>query len=400
VAVLAGPTAGIWRTDDGLVDEISSGVPCVHVPDPSPWLLVARLRRRIPSGGVWRILDRFLHVIMIGLDALSLPDPQAGWFPFAAFAGLRLARRFRPDVILVSGPPWSPMLVAKFLSRRLGIPLVLDYRDPWTHRLYPDFPPDTVPAALGLSGIRRRIASRLERGVLSHAAAIVTAHRAAMRGRDRFWVPNGYDPDDIPPPAEPEAEPATDRFTLTYAGGLFAWRDPRALFRAIDGLLEAGTIDGDRFRVRFFGSVAGVRSVIAPGSRLSRVVELHGYAPHAEVLRHLRDAGANLVLEGDLGGPNRHTPGKFYEVLAVGRPVLLLCPDGTTTRLARRVGCCWIAHPNDEEEIARQLELLYEAWNRGDELPGPPRDRLAFYDRTHQADRLSRFLERICLQRP
>jgi hypothetical protein len=100
----------------------------------------------------------------------------------------------------------------------------------------------------------------------------------------------------------------------------------------------------------------------------------------------------SFVLEAEQEGRNHHTPGKFYEVLQVGRPVLLLCPEGTTSHLARRIGGCWIAHPKDEAAIRMVVLDMIERWESGAPMPRVNTHRLRFYDRAHQANRYARFL--------
>ncbi|MBD3333950.1 MAG: hypothetical protein GF355_00355 [Candidatus Eisenbacteria bacterium] len=386
IAVLAGPAGGFKLEDATLWGEIPDQVPVRHVADPG---LSHRLRRspagRRPFG---RVPSRPLTAAQWLLFRLCLPDLSGAWFWPASREGRRLCRSFRPQIIFVSGPPWTPLLVARGLSRGCGAKLAVDYRDPWTVRYLP-------VAARGLS---RLLGPALERWVLREAGAVTFAHRAIIPGlrhwispaARRLWAPNGYDPEDFsggPGPAE-----AGNRFTLTYTGGFFSWRSPRVLFAVLEEMLRDGRLDPERFRLVLAGSVAGARRHIAPGGRLAAATRELGYLPHEESVRLLTRSTVNLLLEGELGGINRHTPGKFYELLYAGRPVLVLCPEGVTTQLARRAGGCWIAPPADPALIGRRLEELFSRWSRDEELSGPDRSRLRFYDRSHQAQRILRLL--------
>ena len=59
------------------------------------------------------------------------PDPQVLWMPAAWRAATHLLRRTQHDAIIASGPPFSSFLLGAALSRRSGLPLILDYRDEW-----------------------------------------------------------------------------------------------------------------------------------------------------------------------------------------------------------------------------------------------------------------------------
>jgi len=277
--------------------------------------------------------------------------------------------------------------VGAALSSLLGKPLVLDYRDPWTAS-YLELPS---------TWLRRLVNPRLERWVLGRAAAVVAAHRTIFRFLDRFpnqasrrlWVPNGYDPDDFS-----DAEvPASKQFTLTYMGSFFSRRrSPLALLETLEELLQAGVLDPSRFRLRVGGYVDLVRQLCKPGGYVAQVLRVEGYLTHRKSVRCLQESTVNWIL-CDRGEVNHYTPGKFYEVLHAGRPVLLLCPEGPTTRLARHAGGCWIVDPEDRPGIRRTLTEIYGAWMAGTLPRGPNSSR--FFDRSHQGKRLLRFLRSV-----
>jgi O-antigen/teichoic acid export membrane protein/glycosyltransferase involved in cell wall biosynthesis len=404
VAVLAGPARASPLTDPTLLAELPEEVRVVRAPDLGPLPLL----RRILEGRRWpRVADRMLVALVWLAQRLSVPDGAAGWILPAVLRGFLLAGRFRPTHLVATGPPWSTFVAGRALAGLLRLPLVLDYRDPWSATYLP------IPRR----GLGPRLAPATERWVLRGAAGVLAAHGAILErlrpwlppGLLRMWVPNGYDTEDFREAGTPldsgpgdasapqaghraEADPG-GLFTLTYTGGFFTWRTPETLLRVLDALVEEGRVDPRRFRLRVAGSARRLGALL--DGRLVGMVRMEGYVPHHVSVRLLRESTANLVMEGDLGERNLHTPGKFYEVVYARRPVLLLCPEGVTTRLARRVGGCLVAHPKDAEAIRGALLRLYEAWSRGESLPRPEPERIRFYDRAHQARRAMKFLERV-----
>ncbi|MBU1699398.1 MAG: oligosaccharide flippase family protein [Candidatus Eisenbacteria bacterium] len=391
IALLSAASKGVSLEDSSLLEEIPKDLMREEAPDPSLWPHIRRLRQQ------WKPARKipFINRILVGIQwlshFLSFPDSYAGWGLTGFWRGWSLCRRFRPDLILVTGPPWTPLIVGWLLSTISGRPLVIDYRDPWTKTYLPRTP----------KGLSRWMNPTLERKLLSHASGVVAAHRAVLRQLDpilpksipRLWVPNGYDCDDFP--AITASNGDSSQFTLTYTGGFFSWRNPRTLFTVLEDLLKEGKIDPARFRLCLAGSVEPALSHLSPGGYLAGRIDAKGYLPHRVSVGLLRKSTVNLVLEGELGGVNHHTPGKFYEVLAAERPVLLLCPPGTTTHLAGRSDGCHIAHPDDAVAIRNCLLNLYNDWIRGDLLRGPRREDFRFYDREHQARRWIRFLGTI-----
>ncbi len=61
------------------------------------------------------------------------PFDQYLWdVPGALKSGKKIIKKFKPDVIWVNADPWSGLLVGRILSKRTGIPWIVDMRDPWT----------------------------------------------------------------------------------------------------------------------------------------------------------------------------------------------------------------------------------------------------------------------------
>jgi glycosyltransferase involved in cell wall biosynthesis len=390
VTVISGPSDAVGFEDVSLLAELPTSVVHESVPDASPWLLVRRLREWLRPRAIPFFLDRVLVAVLWACSKVAV-DQQVGWLPTALWRGIRVVRRFRPNVLLVSGPPFSSFLVGALLCRLFRIPLVLDYRDPWLA------PPDFR----SVTGFSRWLNSHLERRIAPRSTGIVAAHRFILRevrslipdatndGPRFFWVPNGYDPEDF----EDAAEDAQHEFTISYAGSFYGTRSPEVFLQALDELLNEGFIDASRFRVRFSGQSGRAAGSYRSSSRLLEVVQMEPYRPHRESVRLLQQSTVNLVVVGPRAGPPRWVPAKLYENLFAGRPVLLLSPEGAATQLVRRAGGCWIAHPEDREAIKKVVKSLYGAWSTGRLVEKPDCARIRFFDRRHQARRYLGFLE-------
>lgn len=199
---------------------------------------------------------------------LLVPDPQILWQPAAQARLARLLVTSPPDVVFISGPPFSQFLLAPLARLRRGTAVVLDYRDEWsTYR--------TTYEMMG--GAAAKAGEHLERWLVHRAHAITTAtddFRDALLARfptiDPATVraiPNGYDPDDFP--ASMPAPPA-DRFRITYAGTIFKLTSPRGLLGAIRRLGELHPELTRLLDVRFLGRVVDTEADAFAGT------EVHG----------------------------------------------------------------------------------------------------------------------------
>ena len=138
---------------------------------------------------------------------------------------------WRPDVIVVSGPPFSAYLAGRRLARRWGVPWVADYRDLWTNSNYYICGP-----------IRRRMDRVVERWILRTVALTITVSEPLAEDLRRDFgvrcevVMNGYEADEFGPR---RAEPTTGLpLRLVYTGEIHVGRsDPASFLEAIGGLV-------------------------------------------------------------------------------------------------------------------------------------------------------------------
>jgi len=63
---------------------------------------------------------------LVGVGDIGL----RGFFGFRAALGC-LVKAQRVDAVLITGSPFYPMLLARHVRERLGIPVILDFQDPW-----------------------------------------------------------------------------------------------------------------------------------------------------------------------------------------------------------------------------------------------------------------------------
>lgn len=314
-------------------------------------------------------------------DLLSCPDEHIGWVPDAVRQAARAAESTRFDCIYASGGPWSAFLAARRLHRRRGIPLVLDFRDPWISN-----------PNLGLkTPLSRRLQEKME-SMCVRAANLVVANTEELRrdfikrypgiAPERFiTVTNGFE--DMPRAAAGAAE----RFTLVHAGALYQSRNPLNFLRAVVGIVRDGAIPAEAFRVRLVGGVAVADPAVEAELRspmLRDVLEIMPRVPHDEALALQRRASALLLFQ--TGFPLQ-VPRKIYEYLSLARPILAIAEsDGATARMVNELQAGHVV--DDDINAIRQAILgLYQDWKTG-ATPGPDEEKLRRYSNRYLARRL------------
>ena len=346
---------------------------------PIPPLASGRLRKHLRIARRWAVYQ------------FMVPDQHSGFIAPA----VRAASELGPDgfdVVLATGGPWSTFVAAEKIARVLRLPLVLDYRDPWTTTF------SGVPREAGLLARWRN--PRLERRIVERADAIVSVHQSVppimetglgVKGLASrcHWIPNGYDPEDFE--ELPKEQPS--EFVITYVGSLYRTRTLRGAAEALGRLVRSGDIKADELRVRVLGpSRARVMSEFA-GSPIADRVDAPGFVSHREALSALVSSTMNLLVDVVYDGPNIHTPGKLYEYLRAGRPILAVSAEGSTPAVIREARGGWVVSPDDPDSLLAVLREAHQNWQAGRQLPCPDQGVVARFDRAQLTRELAKVLE-------
>ena len=324
---------------------------------------------------------------------LLVPDARALWIkPSVRFLTQYLSDN-PVDAIVTTGPPHSMHLIGKGLKRKLGIPWIADFRDPWTGIVYFD--------RLPLTKLAHRRHRKLEASVLEEADVVVNvtpswAKNDRKRGAKRVeTIFNGFDPADQPDtPIDP-----SEQFTICHLGVFTADRNHDAFWDALSRLALENSAFKARLKIRLLGRVD--RSVIdsAQKAGLADAIEEVGYVPHSEAVREMHRARVLLLPinqreEEDPG----IIPGKLFEYLASERPILLIGPvDGDAADIVRKTGGGTVCDYGDTEGIRLAIDLWFHDFERQvNQTRG--RD-IARFSRRNQAGEFGMLLEEITSNR-
>src|SRR3954464_13053415 len=304
------------------------------------------------AGGRASLLGRVLSTVSdYYLNLSNLPDRYVGWLPWAIAGAKRTCRDWKPDLIYVTGPPFTAFLAGHHLSRKLGVPWIAEFRDRWADDPYFEAP-----------DWRMAMLDRMERRVVGSASGIVTVSEPwssfyrAKYGKPVATIYNGYDPQDFP--LETAAPPASADLTITYAGVIYSGRrDPSPLFAALALL---GEEERSRIRIDFFGSDPNLVLPHAGRAGVADRVSVHPAVPYKQSLEIQRRSDVLLLLQWNNPREQGNVPAKLFEYFGVLRPILGIgLEDGVPARLIRERGAGFFS--NDPDAIAAQLRRWLSA---------------------------------------
>jgi len=354
-----GATSDRWAPEDATLDaEVPRDIDILRLP-----------RAGEPSeSGRWRgRAERWLR----------LQPPWARWW---VEGSVELARPLLPetDLIYCWMQPYASAPAAVRLSAESGKPWVADLGDPWALDEMMVYP----------SALHRRAELRRMEKLLDSAAAIVmSTPEAVQRLLDAFprfadrpvvAIPNGYDAADFDAPVQPRSD---GKFRIVHTGYLHTelgrqlrrslplrrvlggrvagldilTRSHVYLVEAINRLLQRSPGFDDALELHLAGVLNADDLEVAARCP---VVTLHGYVTHAESLALVRTADLLFLPMQNLPHGVRATivPGKTYEYLASGRPILGAVPEGDARDILAAAGTGIVVRPDDVDGMAAAIE--------------------------------------------
>jgi len=351
-SVLTARGASVPVLDPSLEREVPSSVEVVRARTFEPAYSTKELAWQASGSRTSSLRNRCIGAATGIARRLLVPDPQVLWLPAAGWAlTQRLASRRADDVVLISGPPFSPFLLAALARMRPGTGIVFDYRDEWT----------TTSTVFEMSA-SPTAASFLERRLLAKAHVVTTAtdeFRSALLRRFPFLdesrviaIPNGYDPEDFPAELP---KPPSDRFVLAYVGTVFRMTSARGFLAGLK-LFHARAPELARsLETRFVGRIVATEEPHFDGSEALGVRRL-GYVEHRRAIEEVAASHAAMCMLDDVEGASRMYPGKIFEIMHLGRPCLAIAPEGALSQLVRHCRAGEVVAPRDTVAIAETLE--------------------------------------------
>jgi glycosyltransferase involved in cell wall biosynthesis len=255
------------------------------------------------------------------------------------------------DVILATGSPFAAFSLAKRISGRLGRPYVLDYRDPWTGNPYK-------------LGRPRASVYRKQARLLEACAAVTVVSRSWASAIEMHYalgervhvITNGFDAEEL------SAVPPLDfgHSAIVYTGRFYPPKRVVApIMAALRRLLLSRCIQED-WKFHYFGSQGNYVSEEAMRFGVMDRVRVHGNVSRAEALSAVRGAALAVVVssvaEDAVTEDRGMVPAKIYEIIGLGRPMIVIAPPGSdVASVAETCGCSGRFTASDVDGIASYL---------------------------------------------
>lgn len=325
---------------------------------------------------------------------LFIPDPRISWRRSSVKFLTGYLKEHPVDVIVSTGPPHSMHLIAKDVAAETGIPWIADFRDPWTKMFYFKH--------LQLSPWAARRHARLEKEVLDSCDAVVAVSPLVqeefmeMTSTPVELITNGFDPDDFAAPENgaAAANGPDEFFNITHTGLFASDGIPDVLWEVLAEKCTMDPIFGEKLRIRLVGKTDReiLESLKAAGLE-NAVVDL-GYQDHTAAVREQQESSM-LILPLRKEPEYRATlPGKLFEYLAAGRPVLGIGQsDGAMARILDGTGAGKVCDWDDRKSMADFVDRCWEMHRSGE--PWNSTGNIRQYSRTATTERMAALMESL-----
>lgn len=304
--------------------------------------------RKIPViGKLFTLIAAAFGVIGMDRDAVQI-----------AKAYLRNFKGEDVDFVIATSPQISTIRAGYILAKRLGVPLVLDFRDIWDNRLLdPTFRPHfRLRFLLRIWEMHVRkwirntsLVTTVTPGMLEHILRLVPTANAIV-------IPNGFEEDDF---KEPLSDPLTNlKFTFSVIGTLYPTQDFSCLIDGMNLFLSDKSLDS--VDLRFIGT--GIDPDVA------RRLETELPKGCVTVTKRIpRNQAVEMMRRSDVlfyigwRGLKGWASGKIYEYLAARRNILIAPGDNDVLdELMGRTNAGRVA--NTPEEFNAILSEWYREW--------------------------------------
>lgn len=367
------------------------------------------LKRDIPSGQlIYSSFSpdiRWLYKLLWGLKLniivnfinryLMVPDADVLWLPFAKHTIKKVLQQHKIDMLLITAPPYSALLLGLYVKKKYGIDFCVDFRDMWSLGVgKADNPP---PKWI------KEYENKLEKCILQQAAKVIVVNNKMretlllhypMLSKDKVMsITNGYDEEDFH--NSPVHTPSSI-LHIVFTGSLYGRFQPDIVWKALVSLNNEAAINMDEIRFDFYGknNAAFILGEYSGHKVIRSCVHIHSYLSHKDSISKICRADALLLLSPPGKGADMDSHSKLFEYMRSGRTILaIIPPQSAGAQILAPCGTAIIADSSNDDAVKKAILQLYIDWKSGSLNPMPDYKYISQFERKELTGKLAQFLD-------
>ncbi|WP_246147118.1 glycosyltransferase family 4 protein [Seonamhaeicola marinus] len=347
--------------DESLNEEISKDITILKLPIKEPYKL-ARFFSKKNSNTISKgiISDHknqsAVEKIMLYVRGnFFIPDARKNWVKPSVRFLTEYIKKEQIETVITTGPPHSLHLIGLQLKEKLQVKWIADFRDPWT----------TIGYHKKLKLMKRAKNKHLflEKTVLNKADQVIVTSSVTKDEFSRLTaqpievITNGYDYENV------TVNSLDSKFSIAHIGSLLSKRNPEVLWKVLRELINK--VDGfkEDLQLNFVGAVSNEVIQFIRNYNLSDYVNKLGYVSHIESIKFQKKSQVLLLVEIDSEETRCIIPGKLFEYMVSGRPILAIGPKGSDVeQILKDTNTGSYSYYDSYEQITRIILNHYEAY--------------------------------------
>jgi len=314
-----------------------------------------------------------------------IPDARVFWVKPSAKFLKEYLKENHFDAVVTTGPPHSVHLIGLELKKEFpNLKWIADFRDPWTEISYYKH--------LKLTKSSDRKHRELEQQVFKNAdIMLATSYTDTVnfrkKGANAFCVTNGFDGFETALNTRKNS-----KFTLSYIGVLEQLRNPEILWKILNEIILENEDFKNDFELKFVGRVDEKILDTIEKSELKKSLNNLGYLSHSEANAEMQTSDVLLITNFPDESSKGIIPGKIFEYLATGKPILSFGPkESDVKKILDETNAGKHFSYQDSAELKAFLMSQYQKW-KSDVTSSETRN-IEQFSRRNLTEKLSEILE-------
>lgn len=378
--------------DASLVNEVSADLKVVKTKIWEPYQIAEKLnpKNKQYKAGQFEKPEKqsFLTKLAVFVRGnFFIPDARQYWVEPSVRFLRKYLKENQIETIITTGPPHSMHLIGYKLKQLYPqIKWLADFRDPWTQISY--------HSELKLTAFAQKSHEVLEKRVLENADVVIAtsftdAENYQKLGAKRVEViTNGFEESDF---FDSKFEVRNSKFVITYSGGLELARNPLVVWEVLNELVQDNSEFSSEFELEFIGNLSSEVENSIKNNNLSNYLIKRGYVAHKESIELIKKSNLLLLTNFPDTKSKGIIPGKLFEYMATGNPILAIGPSGGDVAkiLEETESGSYFTH-DQKEEIKSIIITKYENWKKG--IQTIPSSNIHYYSRRSLTEKLVKLI--------
>ena len=281
------------------------------------------------------------------------------WIPLAFLASRRIIKKNNIKLIYVSAPPFFTLLLGYILKFFCKIPLIIEYRDPWSYNPYLK---ETMTKSI------ENFYLKMEKRILKSADRIITISEGMKqflldnfpetRNKRIHAIPHGINIDDIEKITKRSNIPK--EITFTFTGNLYGLRDLEPLIRIVSKSHELGKLNNISLNINIFGRYdSKYLTSLFKKYDVYKYFHLEGFVPRDVCLEEVLNSSLALHVGENLNYPTLSF--KVLEYLSMRKKIVYIGREESyTAKFLEKYGLGITLPINDLDLGLKRFEELIE----------------------------------------